>query len=219
VNCDEVQKCLERLIEQRDSGQLTSPVLEHLRDCPACRAKMQTAKAALQVLTHMPQVTPQPGFTLGWQRRVRQIAAAKPVRKNFFAFIKYPACRPVFGTVLLVCCCLAGYRFFHSAAGVPARQAKTALLQQAKRSARIAADTATPFFQLKVTVMGAQVREVRQIIEDFLSSRFEDTATMESSPGLPIGQVLSGLHRVEARLLRRELEFAGATVEVTPEAK
>jgi predicted anti-sigma-YlaC factor YlaD len=77
MNCGEVQKRLNRLIAHQDISRLSPPTLEHLRECAVCRAKMQTVQETIRLMTHMPQVSPQPEFSLAWQRQVRLVAAEK----------------------------------------------------------------------------------------------------------------------------------------------
>jgi hypothetical protein len=222
MNCDEVQKCLDQLMAHRDTGQLSPQALEHLKECAACRAKMQVAKETIQLLTHMPRITPKPEFSGAWQKQIRQAVGARPKWKSFFDFMHYSSIRPVLGAVILVTVSSMVYQFFYSAAGTNYRLAKAAPLHKQEQTA-LPADfkvvkvaVAKESYELKIIAMGAKSREVRQLIQNYRLSRAVGVAPNLRQPR-KTGSVLNGLKRDEAQALQKELERVGAIVKIAPE--
>jgi ribosomal protein L7/L12 len=218
MNCVEVQKCLDELMTHRDLSRLSPQALEHLQECVACRAKMQTVKATIQLLTHMPQVDPKPGFSAAWQKQIRQVAGARPKWKSFFDFMYYPSIRPVLGAVVLVAVSLMVYQFFYSAAGTKYQPAKAASVRKLALAVDLKAEAAVTkeFYKLKITTMGSQSREVRQLIQNYRRSGVGDV-TRNFQKSSPNSSVLNGLKRDEAQTLQKKLERIGVTVEIAPE--
>jgi hypothetical protein len=220
MNCVEVQKGLDRLIAHRDSSQFSPQMMEHLKECAVCRAKMQAAKETVQLLTHMPQVPPHPEFSVAWQKKIRQVAGAKFKWKSYFAFLNYPSIRPVMGAVLLVSVSLTVYRFFYSAVRTNYPLAKAVSLHKPQRQGpavegklvRTAKVNAS--YQLKIIAMGSKVGQVRQLIRNY---RSVGSGALMLGRQLKTASVLNGLKRSEAQKLQKKLERVGAIVEIAPE--
>lgn len=217
MNCMEVKKQMDSLVERPNLSAELPGVQEHLQQCAVCREELQNATESIHLLAQMPRITPEAEFTAAWKSRIRSESAKQSSSKSFLAFLTMPALRPVLGTAMVVVIGLGVYTAFTQTHN-PQLAKETPLGNQVQNRAMVALgqDAATGTYELQIMEVGLKGKEVQKLIRNFRNSHEGGVALMTREPEQD-GSVVTGLSKQEAEQLRRKLEQAGAKVKVVAE--
>jgi hypothetical protein len=227
MNCAEVRKHLNQLVEERDTDQLSPQLHRHLKECAACRGEFQSVRETVRLLATMPRVAPGPDFSAGWRSRIRLQAPAQAGGGSCFAFLGRSSLRPVLGGILAVTISLSFYKMIYTnrrpaplavRTGNAGQPEVAALKRTVPDTFSLAATDAAATYQLQIERVGPKSQEIQKIIRNFTNSHEGGYALSyrEQRDNL---MVFNGLTRTEARELQKKLEQAGAVVTLTLESK
>lgn len=215
MNCMEVKKQMDSLVEKPNLSAELPGVQEHLQQCAVCREELQNATESIHLLAQMPRITPEAEFTAAWKSRIRSESAKQSSSKSFLAFLTMPALRPVLGTAMVV---VIGLGVYTAVTKTPQSAKVVPLGNQVQNRAMVALgqDAATVTYELQIMEVGLKGKEVQKLIRNFRNSHEGGVALMTREPEQD-GSVVTGLSKQEAEQLRRKLEQAGAKVKVVAE--
>ena len=221
MRCYQVRKHLEALAAGETSASLQQTLKGHFQDCPACEGEYLELERVLGLLHQTKAITPPGEFGQLWRQRLRREALLRGnIRKDWGSFFQLKIWVPVVGTAVLLVVCLVLIN-----AGIPfgsdrnqtqlSANSKIAQPLLTKTNVVVANDNGGTY-QLRIIQMGSQVKLVQQLIRNFTNAH-EGGVSFSLRDSAAEMNLFTGLSAAELAEFQKELEHAGAVVEVQPE--